>query len=110
MKPIQVRTEPPKDYQEVVHFIDVVERQYGEIQEGPYILRSEFDALQRYAERTDTDRVEFVNELGCRIIYVAELQGWVCYNSDMGHIFVSKTNFDSWREAVDALMDMEEQV
>jgi hypothetical protein len=80
---------------------------YGTFGTGAYLLEDEVvAALKTHEERTDEDRVNFMED------YAYEIQ----YSSSLGHyplldneeVFAGGSNFRTWREAVDALMDMED--
>ena len=110
MKPIQVRTEPPESDHEVVFLLidgKFAERHYGEVGTGPYVLRSDIIAALRSFDRTDADRINFVEKTATRIMTDGDI--WRAYDCH-GLKHFRGHEFGSWRECVDALMDMEEQV
>ena len=112
MKNIKIRTSKPEDLQEIVYFLTPIglseETRYGEVGEGPYILRS--DTFKR--ERNHNDRVEFVEQRQLDIYFIKvdgeyPSSGWrAASRTDV--LFPLETVFDSWASCVDALMDMEE--
>ena len=112
MKPIQVRTEPPESDHEVVFLLidgKFAERHYGEVGSGPYVLRSDIIKALRSAEpRADEDLVAFIEATGVRVLRSDDNE-WRAYDRFGRHHFRGHT-FGSWREVVDALIDLNEEV
>ena len=110
MKTIKVRDSQIDNYTPVVA-LDVdgglMIDHYGSFQCGPYLRCDEIMAvLNSYEPRSDKDRVDFVAKHNHDIgKYHGE---WSAFSRKTGSILVD--SLGSWREVVDALMDMEEGV
>lgn len=83
---------------------------YGAFGTGPYIRCDElFAALKAHEPRTDADRVKFV-ESG-RYDVMCTRGDWYIYDNVLKEsVLGTNGDFDSWREAVDALMDLVERL
>lgn len=55
--------------------------------------------------RTDTDRVEFIESGRYDCQYIPKM-GWYIYDNETRDNVLDSADFGSWREAVDALMDL----
>lgn len=114
MSKIKIHTTPPSDqYEQVVVRGDMgrpIIRQYGEAKGEPYILCSELNSLLRqHQPRTDEDRVNFLED-SHRLVNVTFVGTRWYVLVDGENMFAAHTNFRSWREAMDAWMDQEEEV
>jgi hypothetical protein len=82
--------------------------QYGELQGGAYVIVDDIKkALRAHEPRTDADRVAFVSE-GRYDIQFSPAMGTCDIYDNMVKDSVGG-DFGTWTEAVDYLMDMEEQ-
>ena len=79
---------------------------YGCFGTGPYIRCDELiAALKAHEPRTDVDRVKFISQGRYDIDFYRSGTCTIYDNENKDSIL---GDFDSWTEAVDALMDMEE--
>lgn len=107
---MKVRTEPQDPYTKVIarHGLDLRVFQYGELGCGPYVLVSEIREALKKAERTDTDRIDTLERLKFEIQYLRDCKGWFVVNASGEEVFAGDTIFRTWREAADAVCDLDE--
>lgn len=80
---------------------------YGCFGTGPYLRIDEvFATLKSHEERTDADRVNFIEDCAYEIHYAESIGHYPLLDNE--EVFAGGSNFRTWREAVDALMDMED--
>ena len=88
--------------------------QYGEIGDLPYFTEAALAyALKVAKPRTNDDRVEYLSN-GRYDVQVHRRNGnrvdWIVWDNEEREYMFGDTEFGSWIEAVDALMDQDEQV
>ena len=88
--------------------------QYGEIGDLPYFTEAALAyALKVAKPRTNDDRVEYPSN-GRYDVQVHRRNGnrvdWIAWDNEEREYMFGDTEFGSWIEAVDALMDQDEQV
>jgi hypothetical protein len=77
---------------------------YGEVGEGAYFLEWELaDVLKSYIPYTDTDRIDLLEKLKFEINRVPS--GYYVMDDDNEDVFPGDLFFDTWREAMDAVID-----
>lgn len=80
---------------------------YGRFGTGAYLRLDEvFAELKTHEPRTDADRVNFMEDYSYEIQYSSSLGHYPMLHNE--EVFAGGSNFRTWREAVDALMDMED--
>ena len=81
---------------------------YGEIGEGAYFLEHELaDALKSYIPHTDTDRINLLEKLNYEVKRLKS--GYYILDDDNEEVFPD-VFFDTWREAMDAVIDLHNHI
>jgi hypothetical protein len=102
---VNIHTEAPSDISTPV----IVRKEFGlhfclysEVQGQPYLLEWELsEALKDHIIHTDENRIAIIEKKKLEVIHISS--GW-CVCNDEG-IDLFDTSFDTWREAVDAVID-----
>jgi len=82
--------------------------EYGELQAGNYVVVDDIvNALEAHKPRTDADRVAFISKGRYDIQFSPAMETCDIYDNETKDSILG--DFGSWTEAVDALMDLEEQ-
>ena len=109
-KQITVHTEPCDPHTPVIvrNKYGLQFCKYGEVGEGAYFLEHELvDVLKSYIPYTDTDRINLLEKLKFEINRVPS--GYYVMDDDNEDVFPD-VFFDTWREAMDAVIDQHNQI